>query len=141
MAGKRLSPRLAMIAFLSPIGVAAQAPAEADAAQLKALVAGKTWAMSFQGDLSNPAATTYWDFRTDGSVCARFAGSKAKDKCADDGAWQVKGDVLCWELQRIGETYGYKSVCVRARKVDDKRYEATAVEGFKMAPAAFYPIR
>lgn len=141
MARKALFRRLTMIVFLCPIGVHAQAGAEEDADQLKTLVAGKTWAMAFQGDLSDSATLTYWDFKADGSICARFAGSKPKDKCADDGTWQVKGNVLCWELQRIGETYGYKSACVRARKVDNKRYEAVAVEGFKMAPVAFYPIK
>jgi hypothetical protein len=133
--------RLAMIVILYPIWVHAQAGSELDADQLKTLVTGRTSAMSFQGNLSNPATVSYWDFKADGSICARFVGSKPKDKCADDGTWQVKGNVLCWELQRIGETHAFKSTCVRVRKVDNKRYEANAVEGFKMAPLAFYPIK
>ena len=133
--------RITLIVLLYPIGVHAQAGSDEDADQLKTLVEAKTWAMSFQGNLSNPGTVTYWDFKADGSICARFVGSKPKDKCADEGTWQVKGNVLCWELQRIGETYGYKSTCVRARKVDNKRYDAIAVEGFKMAPVAFYPIK
>ena len=141
MARKAFFPRLAMILILYPIGVHAQPGSEVEADQLKALVAGRTWAMSFQGNLSNAATVSFWDFKADGSTCARFVGSKPKDKCADDGTWQVKGNVLCWELQRIGETYAYKSACVRVRKVDDKRYEAIAIEGFKMAPVAFYPIK
>ena len=136
----RAFSRLAMIVILCPIAVNAQAISEEDADQLKALVVGRTWAMSFQGDLSKSATVTYWDFKADGSICARFVGSKPKDNCADDGTWQLKGNVLCWELQRLGETNSYKSACVRARKVDNKRYDAIAVEGFKMAPVTFYPI-
>lgn len=128
--------------FLLVVGIAAEA-AEIKvltADQLKNLVSGRTWAIAWQRDLTNPSTLTYWDFKADGSVCARFAGSKAKDKCADDGKWRLQGEALCWELQRIGETYGYKSVCVRVRKVDEKRYEAIARDG-KMAPAAFYPVK
>ena len=132
--------RLAMIVILCPIAVHAQATSEQDADQLKTLVVGKTWAMSFQGDLSKSATVTYWDFKADGSICARFVGSKPEDTCADDGTWQLKGNVLCWELQRLGVTNSYKSACVRVRKVDDKRYDAFAVKGFKMAPVTFYPI-
>jgi len=127
--------------FLISFVAAAQTSGDHLAAeQLKNLVNGKTWALSFQGDLANPNTVTYWDFKADGSVCARFTGSKAKDKCADDGKWRLQGEALCWELQRIGATYGYKSVCVRVRKVDEKRYEAIATDG-KMAPAAFYPVK
>ena len=132
--------RLAMIVILCPIAVHAQGNPEEDADQLKTLVAGRTWAMSFQGDLSKSATVTYWDFKADGTICARFVGSKPQDTCADDGTWQLKGNVLCWELQRLGVTNNYKSACVRVRKMDGKRYDAFAVKGFKMAPVTFYPI-
>ena len=133
---------VALVVLFGSLAAHAQATAEGqNAEQMKGLVIGRTWALSFQGNLSNPSTVTYWDFKADGSVCARFSGSKAKDKCADDGTWQLKGEVLCWNLQRIGETYAYKSVCVRARKVDEQRYEAIAQDGYKMAPAAFFPIK
>ncbi len=109
------------------------------AEQLKSLVTGRTWAISLRGDLANPNSVTYWDFKVDGSICARFAGGKPKDKCADDGKWQLKGDVLCWELERIGDTYGYKSVCAGVRKVNEKRYELIAP--IKVPPIAFYPYK
>jgi hypothetical protein len=130
---------LAMIVILCPIAAHAQASSEEDADQLKTLVVGRTWAMSFQGDLSKSPTVTYWDFKADGSICARFVGSKPSDKCADDGTWQLKGNVLCWELQRLGETNSYKSACVRARRVDNKRYDAVPVKGLKV-PVTFYPI-
>lgn len=136
-----LMSSIAPFTFLVSFGAAAQtAASELTAEQLKTLVNGKTWAMSFNRDLANPHNVTYWDFKANGSVCARFHGSKAKDKCADEGKWRQQGEILCWDLERIGETYGYKSVCVRVRKVDDKRYEALAQDG-KMAPVAFYPIK
>lgn len=128
--------------FLLVGGIAAEA-AEIKvltADQLKILVSGRTWAIAWGGDVTNPLTLTHWDFKADGSVCARYVGAKAKDKCADDGKWRLQGEVLCWELQRIGETYGYKSVCVRVRKVDEKRYEAVAQDG-KMHPPLFYPLK
>jgi hypothetical protein len=132
---------IASISFLISFSAAAQTTPDLLAAeQVRNLVNGKTWALSFQGNLANPATVAYWDFKSDGSVCARFANSKATDRCADDGKWRLQGDELCWDLQRIGETYGYKSVCVRVRKVDEKRYEAIAQDG-RMAPAAFYPVK
>lgn len=107
--------------------------------QLKNLVHGRTLAMSMRGDLANPNSVTYWDFNADGSLCPRFSGSKPKDKCSDEGKWRLQGDVLCWELQRVGEAQGYKSVCARVRKVNEKRYEVIA--DIKVAPIAFYPFK
>lgn len=120
--------------------VAAQATDDQlTAEQLKSLVTGRTWAISMRGDLANPNSVTYWDFKADGSICPRFSGSKPKDKCADDGKWRLQGEVLCWELERIGEAQGYKSVCARVRKVNEKRYEVIAP--IKVPPMAFYPFR
>jgi hypothetical protein len=99
-----------------------------------------SWAIGWQRDLANAATVTHWDFKADGTVCARFIGAKAKDKCADDGKWQLRGEVLCWELQRIGESYGFKAACVRVRKVDEKRYEAIAEDG-RLHPPLFYPVK
>jgi hypothetical protein len=110
------------------------------AEQVKKLVSGRTWAIGWQRDLANAATVTHWDFKADGTVCARFIGAKAKDKCADDGKWQLRGEVLCWELQRIGEFYGFKAACVRVRKVDEKRYEAIAEDG-RLHPPLFYPVK
>ena len=53
--------------------------------QVKQLVSGRTWVIAWQRELANAATVTHWDFKTDGTVCARFAGGKPKDKCADDG--------------------------------------------------------
>lgn len=129
--------------FTLLVGSAAVAQGPADFLtpdQLKQLVSGQTWVIGWQRDLANPATVTHWDFKADGAVCARFIGGKAKDRCADDGKWRLQGGTLCWELQRIGETYGYKSACVRIRKVDAASYEAIAEDG-KLYPPLFYPIK
>jgi hypothetical protein len=118
----------------------AQAPVDfLTADQVKQVVSGRTWVIGWQRDLTNAATVTHWDFKSDGTVCARFIGGKAKDRCADEGKWRLQGETLCWELQRIGETYGYKSACVRIRKFDAASYEAIA-EGGKPHPPLFYPI-
>jgi hypothetical protein len=138
---RMLISSIVQFTFLIPFAAAAQTAADhLTADQLKNLVSGRTWVIAWQRDLTNPLTVTHWDFKADGSVCARFVGGKAKDKCADDGKWRLQGEALCWELQRIGETYGYKSVCVRIRKVDEKRYEAIAQDG-KMNPPLFYPVK
>lgn len=135
--------RLILVVLESALFVASAAYAQAPpgylaAEDVKRLVSGRTWVIAWQRDLANAATVTHWDFKADGTVCARFMGGKAKDKCADDGKWTLKAETLCWELQRMGETYGYKSACVRIRKLDDKRYEALAEDG-KLHPPLFYP--
>ena len=91
-------------------------------------------------DLANQLTVAHWDFRRDGTVCARFLGGKSNDPCADEGRWQMSGDALCWELQRIGETYGYKKACMQVRRLDDKRYEGVPGDG-KLHPPLFMLLR
>ncbi len=141
MASRIVISSIVQLAFLASFAAGAQTSlGSVTAEQLKKLVSGRTWAISFHGDLANPGSVAYWDFRTDGSLCGRFAGSKAKDKCADKGKWSLQSETLCWEFQKIGEGYGYKSVCARIRKVDEKRYEVNAGDG-KLQPVPFYPVK
>ena len=140
MTSRILVLSLVQFTFLVSSVVAAQtAEEQLTAEQLKKLVTGRTWAISMRGDLANPNSVTYWNFHADGSVCARLSGATPSDKCADKGSWNLKGDVLCWDLQTFGEAHGYKSVCVRVRKVNDKRYEVIASP--KVPPIAFYPFK
>ena len=104
---------------------------------LKKLANGRTWAISWQGNLSDPRITTYWDFRADGSVCARLVGSKKGDKCADVGKWNVQDDKICWQLTWLGEIQGYKSVCGQVRAGGQSRYELLK-EKFQLA--VFQPL-
>jgi len=127
--------------FLASFAASAQTPpGSLTAEQLKTLVSGRTWAISFHGDLTNPVLVAYWDFKANGSLCGRFSGSKAKDRCADEGKWSLQGETVCWDFQKIGEGYGYKSVCARVRKVDEKRYELNARDG-KLQLVPFYPVK
>jgi hypothetical protein len=134
---------LFVLSFTALVASVALAQAPVDyltADQVKQIVSGRTWVIGWQRDLANAATVTHWDFKSDGTVCARFIGAKAKDRCADEGKWTLRGETLCWELQRIGETYGYKSACVRIRKFDAASYEAIA-EGGKLHPPLFYPLK
>ena len=90
---------------------------------LRDLVAGRSWAISFQGNTDNPRLTLIWDFRKDGSICARAAGQERGEKCADEGSWAVRGDMMCWELKWFGKSQGFKSACSLVNKVGAGRFE------------------
>jgi hypothetical protein len=69
--------RLAGIALISMAAPAAPQAGESIVGDaLVALVSGRSWALSTYGNTSNPATAMVWDFRKDGSVCARFAGAE-----------------------------------------------------------------
>jgi hypothetical protein len=103
--------------------VAAQTPASIAMSdpELLAVTSGKSWALSFYGNPDEPGVTQIWDFRTDGSLCARAGGSKPNDKCADMGKWKVADQKVCWELSWLGEAYGYKNACSQALKGESGR--------------------
>jgi hypothetical protein len=121
-----LASGLALVILLFPGLVPAD---DLDPVQLKEFVSGRKWVISFSGNLRDPSTVTYWDFRADGSVCARLVASKAGDKCADDGRWVVEGQKLCWELTWLGQQYAYKSACVRVQKVGTTHYDAISEKG------------
>ena len=137
---KVLAFSIVALALIVPFAAAAQTAADTlPAEQLKSLVNGKTWAITFGGELKDPARTAHWDFKADGSLCGRQHGSKAGTTCADAGQWKLQGDAICWQFQWIGETYGYKSLCVRVRKAEGKTYEAIDQSG-RVPPVPFYPL-
>jgi len=113
-----------LVAFSGPLAAQDIGPDD-----LMNLVKGRKWQIAVQGDLAHSGHSSYWDFNADGSMCPRFAGSKPGDRCADEGRWRLEGSDLCWDLKRIGEQYGYKSACVRVRKVGPQEYEAQNVKG------------
>jgi hypothetical protein len=90
---------------------------------LSALVNGRSWGISYYGDPTNPALTMVWDFRTDGSVCARSPGGKKGDKCMDEGKWALKGEVLCWELTWMGQAGDFKSNCFSVKKIGNEQFQ------------------
>jgi hypothetical protein len=128
---------LALVATFAAVGQTAADTLPAE--QLKSLVTDKTWAITFGGELKDPARTAHWDFKADGSLCGRHHGSKAGSKCADTAQWKLQGDAICWQFQWIGESYGYKSMCARVRKSDAKVYELIDQSG-RVPPAPFYPL-
>jgi hypothetical protein len=129
------------VAFVVSFAATAQTlTSDLTAEQLTTLVSGKTWAISFGGELTitDPARTAYWDFKADGSVCGRLHGSKAKTKCADTGKWKLQGDLLCWDFTWMGESHDYKSLCAHARKAEGKTYLLIEQNGKFTVP--FYPV-
>ena len=75
---------IAAFTALNAVPLSAQ-PAAIVGDVLRTLVSGRSWALSTYGDPTNPATTMVWDFRSNGTVCARLGASKAGDKCADEG--------------------------------------------------------
>ena len=90
---------------------------------LSALAKGRSWGISYYGDPTNPAQTMLWDFRKDGSVCARSNGMKKDDKCMDEGKWEVRGEVICWELSWIGEAGNFKANCFSVKKISQDQFQ------------------
>jgi hypothetical protein len=49
------------------------------------------------------------------------------------------GRLYVGKLKRIGEQYGYKSACVRVRRVGERDYEMHNIKGFRQF--AFRPVK
>ena len=64
-----------------------------DAAAVQDLVSSKTWKITIGLD-----RTMFWDWKSDGSVCARTFGAARTEDCADEGEWNLRKNVLCWKL-------------------------------------------
>ena len=103
-----------------------QSPPSLSGSEISELVGGRTLAISFYGDPANPASsatTSVWDFRKDGSVCARYVGAKRSEKCAEEGKWTVSNDMLCWDLPSIGRSLGTNPACSTASQPKPDRLE------------------
>jgi hypothetical protein len=111
------------LASLAITPVLSQSAANIVGDNLSALVNGRSWAISYYGDPTNPALTMVWDFRKDGSVCARSPGGKKGDKCMDEGKWAAKGEALCWDLTWMGEAGGFKSSCFSVKKISNDQFQ------------------
>jgi len=101
-----------------------QSPASLTGAEISNLVSGQKLAISHYGDPApNSATTSVWDFRKDGSVCARYVGAKGSEKCAEVGKWSISGDMLCWDLPTIGRGLGTNPACSTASRPKADRLE------------------
>ena len=116
-----------MIALLLPVSMVtpglSQSSQYIKGDDIKNLAAGRSWAISFVGNPDNPNLTLIWDFRKNGSICARAAGQDRGEKCADEGSWAVKGDMMCWDLKWLGKSVGFKTACSLVRKVSEDRFD------------------
>lgn len=129
---------LALSLALPP--AAAQVGSAVQGAELEALVSSRTLAISFYGDPTNPALTFVWDFGKDGSLCARLAGSKRGEPCAEQGKWTANAGVLCWELPSIGKSHGFNPACSTVRREASERYELRNQKAPDLSFAKFLPL-
>jgi hypothetical protein len=113
---------LALAAF-AVASTLAQTPAKIAGNDLSTLASGRSWGISYYGNPNDAATTMVWDFRKDGSVCARSSGGKPGSKCMDEGKWNVRSDAVCWELTWMGEAGGYKSNCFLVKKLNDDLFQ------------------
>ncbi len=90
----------AIIVFLAIPGTSAWAET-LDANSIGNLTNDKTWQMKWPTCLGYNC-TQFWDWRQDGSICARMFGNDRQEKCADDGRWRLQGGNLCWDLEWMG---------------------------------------
>lgn len=121
----RYLPALSVLA-LAALAVApalSQTSAKVVGDDLNALASGRSWGISYYGDPTNPALTMVWDFRSNGSVCARSPGGKKGDKCMDEGKWDVRGETICWELKWMGEAGGFKANCFFVEKISPDQFQ------------------
>ena len=114
---------VATLLALTSAQTSPQPTTEVKAGSLVELVRGRTLAISFYGDPSDQAATYTWDFRVDGSLCARIIGAARSDKCAEEGKWTTEEAFLCWELPTIGRSLGTNPACSSVLQTTPERYE------------------
>ena len=101
-----------------------QSPVSLSGLEISNLVSGRSLAISYYGDPTPSSATTsVWDFRKDGSVCARYVGTKRGEKCAEVGTWTISNDMLCWDLPTIGRGLGTNPACSTASQPKPERLE------------------
>lgn len=124
MASSRfVAPIQALLLALATSQACAQSTPRLSASEISTLVSGRSLAISYYGDPTNAAATSIWDFRKDGSICARLIGAPRQNKCAEEGKWTVSNDMLCWELPTIGRGLGTNPACSSAQQTKPDRLE------------------
>jgi hypothetical protein len=100
-----------------------QSPSSLSGLELSKLVSGRSLAISFYGDPNNSVSTSIWDFRKDGSICARIIGAGRREKCAEEGKWTISNDMLCWDLPTIGRSLGTNPACSTAKQPKPDRLQ------------------
>jgi len=94
------------------------------ATEVESLLNDKTWEMHF---IMSQKRATYWDWRRDGTLCARVLGAPQADKCADEGRWRIEDNAICWKLTWFGGDTGLKAQCIHVRRGENGRFDAVRV--------------
>lgn len=119
---------LFVLAATTPLVSAAVEPLGAES--LGKMLDGKQWELKWAACMGAPPCRAYWDWKADGSVCARAIDAARDDRCADEGRWRLNENTLCWDLQWFGSDSGVKSACVRVEPAGAGQYTAIRVGGF-----------
>lgn len=94
------------------------------------LVSDRAWHIDWAACMGgSDGCKTYWDFASDGTLCARGIDATRDSKCADEGKWRIDKASLCWELTWMGGGSGYKSTCILIKKAGGGGYETTRSNG------------
>ena len=117
--------KVTQVLLLSLFGTVAfsQSPVSLSGSEITKLASGRSLAISFYGDPAVTATTSIWDFRKDGSICARYVGAKRGEKCAEEGKWTVSNEMLCWDLPSIGRSLGTTPACSTVSQLKPDRLE------------------
>lgn len=115
---------------LASFSLNAPAAEPVGAGSLTKMVNDTKWEMKWAACMGAPPCRAYWDWRADGSVCARAIDAKSDERCADEGRWRLRGDQLCWDLEWFGTGSGAKSACIEVQSAQAGQYTAFRVGGF-----------
>lgn len=122
--------------LLSLAAIAQPTPDNLKDDQIRTLISGKRLELRFEGAPPGPNFISHWDFRADGTLCARLIGSSPRTECADVGSWRTENNTVCWQLKNIGTTTGINSVCGRVRPGQGNLYEILDSSG-RLGPTLF----
>lgn len=131
----------ATLLAVTSVQASSQPTTEVKAGPLVELIRGRTLAISFYGDPSDQTVTYTWDFRVDGSLCARIIGAARSDKCAEEGKWTTEGAFLCWEMPMIGRSLGMNPACSSVLQTKPERYELRNKKTPDLKFASFMVLR
>jgi len=95
--------------------------------EIRAMVNDKTWEIVFQDATRKTGyftRTTFWDWKQDGTICARLMGVAKTDPCLDEGRWRLDGQYLCWQLTWAAKSWGMNKKCISIRRTPDGKFEA-----------------
>lgn len=118
---------LMMLVFYLTLPMTAALSQALKADEIKPLVNDKTWEMVFKNSGAKTgtfARIFFWDWKQDGTICARLISAPKNDACADQGRWRLDGNHLCWELTWFEKAAGLNKQCISVHRVPERGFQA-----------------